>query len=165
VVRPWPWWLRVWAWPLHAAALAGLVFVLVRWRTRTLQRRNRELEAHVNERTAQLRKASAVKEEFLASISHEIRNPLNGVVGICAMLSDLEVGPREKKLLRTLGGCADQLRSMLDDILDFSRLERGQIALTRGPWIPSWPTAPSSCPTSPRGCTAIPARSARSSAT
>jgi signal transduction histidine kinase/CheY-like chemotaxis protein len=130
VVRPWPWWLRVWAWPLHAAALAGLVFVLVRWRTRTLQRRNRELEAHVNERTAQLRKASAVKEEFLASISHEIRNPLNGVVGICAMLSDLEVGPREKKLLRTLGGCADQLRSMLDDILDFSRLERGQIALT-----------------------------------
>ncbi|MCW5548966.1 MAG: response regulator [Opitutaceae bacterium] len=130
VVRPWPWWLRVWAWPLHAAALAGLVFVLVRWRTRTLQRRNRELEVHVNERTAQLRKASAVKEEFLASISHEIRNPLNGVVGICAMLSDLEVGPREKKLLRTLGGCADQLRSMLDDILDFSRLERGQIALT-----------------------------------
>jgi signal transduction histidine kinase/DNA-binding response OmpR family regulator len=130
IVRPWPWWLRVWAWPLHAVALGVIVFGLVRWRTRTLQRRNRELEAHVNERTAQLRKASAVKEEFLASISHEIRNPLNGVVGICAMLSDLEVGPREKKLVRTLGGCADQLRSMLDDILDFSRLERGHVTLT-----------------------------------
>lgn len=130
VIRPWPWWLRAWAWPLHALALGGMVFGLVRWRTRALQRRNRELEAHVNERTAQLRKASAVKEEFLASISHEIRNPLNGVVGICAMLSDLEVGPREKKLVRTLGGCADQLRSMLDDILDFSRLEHGQVTLT-----------------------------------
>jgi signal transduction histidine kinase len=130
VIRPWPWWLRAWAWPLHAFALGGMVFALVRWRTRALQRRNRELEAHVNERTAQLRKASAVKEEFLASISHEIRNPLNGVVGICAMLSDLEVGPREKKLVRTLGGCADQLRSMLDDILDFSRLEHGQVTLT-----------------------------------
>jgi len=130
VIRPWPWWLRAWAWPLHAFALGGIVFALVRWRTRALQRRNRELEAHVNERTAQLRKASAVKEEFLASISHEIRNPLNGVVGICAMLSDLEVGPREKKLVRTLGGCADQLRSMLDDILDFSRLEHGQVTLT-----------------------------------
>lgn len=130
VVRPWPLWLRWWAWPLHAAALAGLVLALVRWRTRTLKQRNLELERHVSERTEQLRKASAVKEEFLASISHEIRNPLNGVVGICAMLADREVGPREKILVRTLGGCADQLRSMLDDILDFSRIERGQVTLT-----------------------------------
>jgi signal transduction histidine kinase/DNA-binding NarL/FixJ family response regulator len=130
VVRPWPWWLRSWAWPLHVLALGCVVFGLVRWRTRTLHRRNLELEAHVSERTAQLRKASAVKEEFLASISHEIRNPLNGVVGICAMLADRNVGPREQVLVRTLGGCADQLRSMLDDILDFSRLERGQSALT-----------------------------------
>ncbi len=130
VFRPWPLWLRWWAWPLHAAALAGLILALVRWRTRALKRRNLELEAHVSERTEQLRKASAVKEEFLASISHEIRNPLNGVVGICAMLADREVGPREKILVRTLGGCADQLRSMLDDILDFSRIERGQVTLT-----------------------------------
>ncbi len=130
VVRPWPWWLRGWAWPFHALALGGIVLVLVRWRTRTLRRRNLELEAHVAERTAQLRKASAVKEEFLASVSHEIRNPLNGVVGICAMLADLDVGPREKSLVRTLGGCADQLRSMLDDILDFSRIERGEVNLT-----------------------------------
>ncbi|MBP9912249.1 MAG: response regulator [Opitutaceae bacterium] len=131
IVRPWPWWLRWWAWPLHALALGGVVFGLVRLRTRQLQRRNLELETHVNERTEQLRKASAVKEEFLASISHEIRNPLNGVVGICAMLADRDVGPREKILVRTLGGCADQLRSMLDDILDFSRIERGQVTLTQ----------------------------------
>lgn len=130
VVRPWPLWLRWWAWPLHAAALAGLIFALVRWRTRTLKLRNLELEKHVSERTEQLRKASAVKEEFLASVSHEIRNPLNGVVGICAILADREVGPSEKTLVRTLGGCADQLRSMLDDILDFSRIERGQVTLT-----------------------------------
>lgn len=130
IVRPWPWWLRTWAWPLHALALGGLVFGLVRWRTHALRRRNLELEAHVNERTAQLRKASAAKEEFLASISHEIRNPLNGVVGICAMLADRDVGPRERVLVRTLGGCADQLRSMLDDILDFSRLDRNQVTMT-----------------------------------
>jgi len=130
IVRPWPWWLRTWAWPLHVLALGGLVFGLVRWRTHALRRRNLELEAHVNERTAQLRKASAAKEEFLASISHEIRNPLNGVVGIGAMLADREVGPRERVLVRTLGGCADQLRSMLDDILDFSRLDRNQVTMT-----------------------------------
>lgn len=130
VARPWPWWLRPWAWPLHALAFGGLVYGLVRWRTRALHRRNLELEARVDERTAQLRKATAAKEEFLASISHEIRNPLNGVVGICAMLADRDVGPGERVLVRTLGGCADQLRSMLDDILDFSRLDRNQVTLT-----------------------------------
>lgn len=130
VIRPWPWWLRPWAWPLHVGLTAGLVIGLARLRTRRLERRNRELERRVALRTSELRKANAAKEEFLAGISHEIRNPLNGVVGICAMLADREVGPREKMLVRTLGGCADQLRSMLDDILDFSRIERGDVAVT-----------------------------------
>lgn len=130
IVRPWPWWLRPWAWPLHALVFGGMVYGLVRWRTHTLRQHNLELEARVNERTAQLRKATAAKEEFLASISHEIRNPLNGVVGICAMLADRDVGPGERVLVRTLGGCADQLRSMLDDILDFSRIDRTQVTLT-----------------------------------
>jgi signal transduction histidine kinase/DNA-binding response OmpR family regulator len=127
VLRPWPWWVRPWAWPLHLGACAGLVVGLVRLKMHRLERRNRELERRVALRTSELRKANAAKEEFLAGISHEIRNPLNGVVGICAMLADREVGPREKILVRTLGGCADQLRSMLDDILDFSRIERGEI--------------------------------------
>lgn len=130
LIRPWPWWLHPWAWPLHFMVLGALVLGLVRVRTRRLEHQKKELESRVAERTEQLRKASAIKEEFLASISHEIRNPLNGVVGICAMLADREVGPREKILVRTLGGCADQLRSMLDDILDFARIERGQISLT-----------------------------------
>lgn len=130
VVRPWPWWLRGWAWPLHAIGLLGLALGLSRLRTRRLTRRNRELESRVAARTQELRKANAIKEEFLASISHEIRNPLNGVVGICAMLGEREVGPREQHLVRTLGGCADQLRSMLDDILDFSRIEKGVVSLT-----------------------------------
>ena len=131
VVRPWPWWLRAWAWPLYLLAVGGLVLGLVRWRTRRLERHTRDLEARVAERTAELRKANAVKEEFLASISHEIRNPLNGVVGICEMLAERNVGPREHVLVRTLGGCADQLRSMLDDILDFSHLERAVPTLSR----------------------------------
>lgn len=130
VLRPWPWWAKPWAWPLHLGACAGLVVGLARLKTHRLKRRNRELEQRVALRTSELRKANAAKEEFLAGISHEIRNPLNGVVGICAMLADREVGPREKMLVRTLGGCADQLRSMLDDILDFSRIERGEVLVS-----------------------------------
>ncbi|MBI5690460.1 MAG: response regulator [Verrucomicrobia bacterium] len=130
VIRPRPWYQRPWAWPIHVGALGLVVFGLARWRTRHLERRTRELEARVKERTEELQKANAVKEEFLASISHEIRNPLNGVVGICEMLARRDVGARERMLVRTLGGCADQLRSMLDDILDFSQLERKSPNLT-----------------------------------
>ena len=134
VVRPYPWSLRPWALALEAAAIAAAVWVLGRWRTRHLLRQKRELEAAVEQRTAQLRKANAAKEEFLASISHEIRNPLNGVVGICAILQDSEVGPREKNFVQVLSGCAEQLHSMLDDVLDFSRIDRGEITLTTGPF-------------------------------
>jgi signal transduction histidine kinase/DNA-binding response OmpR family regulator len=124
VHRPRPWWQRLWAVGLYALLTGAAVVGGVRWRTRRLDRLNRELEARVAARTAELRQANAVKEEFLASISHEIRNPLNGVVGICEILAERQVGPREHVLVRTLGGCADQLRSMLDDILEFSQLER-----------------------------------------
>jgi signal transduction histidine kinase/DNA-binding response OmpR family regulator len=134
VIRPYPWLLRPWALVLEALALASLVWALARWRMRHLVRQKRALESAVEQRTTQLRKANAAKEEFLASVSHEIRNPLNGVVGICAILQDSSIGPRERNFVRVLSGCAEQLRSMLDDVLDFSRIDRGEITLTNGPF-------------------------------
>jgi signal transduction histidine kinase/CheY-like chemotaxis protein len=133
VVRPHPWFLRPWALGCEAIALAAVVWGLARWRLRHLLRQKRALEQAVERRTAELRKANAAKEEFLASVSHEIRNPLNGVVGICAILDDSPVGPRERSFVRILSGCAQQLHSMLDDVLDFSRIDRGEIALACAP--------------------------------
>lgn len=130
VHRPFPWWLRVWALPLHAGVFGGMVWLGVRWRTRRLAAHAKELEQRVAERTSSLVRSNAAKEEFLATVGHEIRNPLNGLVGITAMLQDADVGAREKNFLRVLAGCADQLRSMMDDILDFSRIERGQTVVT-----------------------------------
>ncbi len=134
VVRPYPWFLRPWALVLEFTALAAALWAVGRWRTRHLLRQKRELEAAVEQRTTELRKANAAKEEFLASVSHEIRNPLNGVVGICAILHDSEIGPRERNFVRVLSGCAEQLRSMLDDVLDFSRIDRGDLSLSPAPF-------------------------------
>ena len=128
-VRQYPWYLRIWSLFLYVALLIGLVLVAVRFRTRRLARRAHQLEQLVAERTQDLARANAAKEEFLASMSHEIRNPLNGVLGICAMLEEVSLPPREQLLTRTLRGCSEQLRSLLDDILDFSRIERGDIPL------------------------------------
>ncbi len=127
--RQHPWYLRTWSLILYAALLIGLVVLTVRLRTRRLARHARELEQLVAERTRDLAHANAAKEEFLASMSHEIRNPLNGVLGICSMLDEAPLPPRERMLLGTLRGCSEQLHSLLDDILDFSRIERGDIPL------------------------------------
>ncbi|HEU5077905.1 MAG TPA: response regulator [Opitutaceae bacterium] len=127
-----PWWAD---WPgalLYALGVGALVWGGVRWRTARLELRASELEDVVEQRTAQLRKAQQAREEFFSMMSHEIRNPLNGVVGLCEIVENAPsnaVAPRERMLLKTLRGCADQLRSILDDILDFSRIDRGEIQL------------------------------------
>jgi signal transduction histidine kinase/CheY-like chemotaxis protein len=132
VVRARPWWAQ---WPAlvgYVLVLAVGIWRLVVARTRHLAEKARELQALVDERTADLKRAQAAREEFFSTLSHEIRNPLNGVVGLCDILAEAppgSVGPKEKRLVTTLKGCAAQLRSMLDDVLDFSRIDRGDVQL------------------------------------
>jgi signal transduction histidine kinase/ActR/RegA family two-component response regulator len=126
-----PWWAQ---WPAIVGdflLLAVLTGAVVQWRTLQLRRRALTLEHLVGERTAELRKAQSAREEFFSSVSHEIRNPLNGVIGLCDMLNEAgpALGGRERSLVGTMKGCANQLRTILDDVLDFSRIDRGQIHL------------------------------------
>lgn len=132
-----PWWMRSPAMVLYLglAALAG--YGAVRWRTAHLLHRAQLLQAMVDERTAELRKAQKAREDFFSTLSHEIRNPLNGVVGICEILEEAapsSIAPRERVFVRTLRGCADQLRSILDDVLDFARIDRGAIQVHEEPF-------------------------------
>jgi|GEM_PF-3968317 Signal transduction histidine kinase len=79
--------------------------------------------------TEQLRQANKAKDQFLASINHEIRNPLNGITGIVKMLAETSSDARQRFLLSTLQGCTDQLRSTMDDVLDFSQIEAERVSL------------------------------------
>lgn len=127
--HPAPWWARWPALVADAVLAMAAAWLVVLWRTRHLRRRALLLEGMVSERTAELRKAQAAREEFFSSVSHEIRNPLNGVIGLCDMLNETasSLAGRDRSLVNTMKGCADQLRTILDDVLDFSKIERGQI--------------------------------------
>ncbi len=132
VARAWPWYLRSPLWILYFFAAGALLWGGVRWRTSQLAHRARALEAVVASRTAELRQAQRAREEFFSTLSHEIRNPLNGVVGLCEILGEAPagaVGPRERMYVATLHGCAQQLRTILGDVLDFSRIDRGEIQM------------------------------------
>jgi len=130
VQRAWPWWAGFPMLMVYLLALVGVSYGAIRWRTRALESRARKLSRMVDERTAELLKAQQAREEFFSTVSHEIRNPLNGVVGLCEILNEAPQGavaPRERMFVRTLRDCADQLRTILDDVLDFTRIDRGEI--------------------------------------
>jgi signal transduction histidine kinase/ActR/RegA family two-component response regulator len=74
------------------------------------------------ERNEELQQANQAKDRFLASVNHEIRNPLNGITGVVQMLKEYCIEARAKYLLGTLQSCTDQLRTTMDDVLDFNQI-------------------------------------------
>ncbi len=105
-------------------------------RVRRLRRRNLQLEAKVRERTEELVKANAAKTQFVANISHDIRNPLNGIVGLALALEDTRLDRRQTELVATLRECTTYLSSLVDDVLDFASIEAGRVELRPARYAP-----------------------------
>jgi PAS domain S-box-containing protein len=75
--------------------------------------------------------ASSAKGEFLANMSHEIRTPMNAIIGLARLLEEAGLGRRERSYVARMQMAARSLLSMLNDVLDYSKVEAGQLALER----------------------------------
>ena len=69
--------------------------------------------------------ANQAKSDFLATMSHEIRTPLNGILGLARLLSETETSERQKNYINGIRSSSEVLRSVINDILDYRKIEAG----------------------------------------
>jgi len=118
----------------------NLMMAQLRQRDEKLQHYNAELEREVESRTAELvsakktaEEASRVKSDFLAIMSHEIRTPLNAVLGFAGLLRDATLSPEHSRWADAICTSGDALLHLVDDILDYTKIETGQVSLNAEP--------------------------------
>lgn len=106
-----------------------------------LRRLNATLESRIHERTEQLdvaRKeaeaANAAKSAFLANISHEVRTPMNGILGLAELLRQTPLSDEQRGWIDTLRDSGEALLRLLNDVLDISKVEAGRMVLEEAPF-------------------------------
>ncbi|HUW41710.1 MAG TPA: ATP-binding protein [Rectinemataceae bacterium] len=142
-----PRWTRITKLPVRGSdgtvnALLGVIRDVTEERSETerMRRFNEELEERVRRRTEELQKAKEAAEaafsargEFLANVSHEIRTPLNAIIGFSELLDRPGAEPQEREYLRAIRSAGRSLLTLVNDILDLSKLEAGGMGIETQP--------------------------------
>jgi len=98
------------------------------------ERKRMERELSASREAALL--AAQAKAAFLAAMSHEIRTPLNGVLGMAGLLEGTALTPEQREYVETIQLSGDALLAVINDILDYSKIESGRMELERTPLEP-----------------------------
>jgi len=145
-----PFWQTWWFKLLVLLAVLAIIYALFRLRIRGVKTQKATLEKLVSQRTAELFKrqkeleeardiaesqrqaaelANRSKTEFLARMSHDIRTPMNSIIGFTDMLLDTELNEEQQDYSGIINRSGQALLALLNDILDASKIESGQLAL------------------------------------
>ncbi len=108
---------------------AGLFWYIIT----TIQRQDR-LIAALNESERKVRESVRLKENFLANMSHEIRTPMNAILGFTNLLQREQLDGKSKEYVQTIQKSGENLLTIINDILDLSKIEAGMMRLEKAPF-------------------------------
>jgi len=94
----------------------------------------KQLQRELDEAHRNALQAAGTKGRFLATMSHQIRTPMNGVIGMTNVLLQTKLSPEQREYTSIIRNSGEALLSILDDVLDYSKIETGKIELGRAPF-------------------------------
>jgi signal transduction histidine kinase/CheY-like chemotaxis protein len=123
---------------MHTAVVAAIAFLLalaLYWAVNSLplaalRRAMRDL----HEETLLAEQANHAKSAFLAGMSHELRTPMNGVIGMTGLLLDTQLSSEQREYIETIRVSGTSLLSVINEVLDFSKIESGKMQLEAQPF-------------------------------
>lgn len=117
----------------QVGALALAIFSLAMWGILRDVRRREAHEAELLHARAAALRVSDFKTQFLSIMSHEVRTPLNSIMGVSELLEETPLDDQQKKYVQTFKRSGDMLLRIVNDILDLSKIEAGQMELESSP--------------------------------
>lgn len=116
---------------IGSASIIIVLLGVIGWRGMRHNKKLISLNKEILQQKEEAERANAAKSEFLANVSHELRTPLNGVIGFSDLIHKTPLNESQQKYIGIVNQSAHTLLSLIDDILDFSKLDANKLQLTQ----------------------------------
>ncbi|NDV61409.1 hypothetical protein G0Q06_02990 [Puniceicoccales bacterium CK1056] len=132
------WEVSIFYYILLTLSILVIITLLFSIKIRTQRHVNRQLSDSVEKALLAEQAAEAsnlLKSQFLANVSHELKTPMSGLVGMASLLDELLTDPVQRQYLATIQTCSQNLLVLMNDLLDLGRIESGNLEIEEKPFV------------------------------